>query len=47
MLQMRAGDRDEVFCELLGAEQVLIIALTEVGCGAADTSLKLGLSSHP
>lgn len=32
---MRADDIDEVLCELLGAKQVQIIALTEVGCGGS------------
>lgn len=40
---MRADNRDE-FCELLGAEQDLLIALMNVACGKADTSLKSGLS---
>lgn len=41
---MRADNTDEEFCELLGAEQDLLIALMNVGCGTADVSLKSGLS---
>lgn len=41
---MRADNTDEEFCELLGAEQDLLIAQMNVGCGTADTSLKSGLS---
>lgn len=35
MQLIRADDTDEVLCELLGAKQVLIIALTEVACGGS------------
>lgn len=32
---MRAEDADEAFSGLLGAKQIMIIALTEVGCGGS------------
>jgi len=41
MPQLRPDDTDEVICELLGAKQVQIIALTEVGCGGSWHLIKV------
>lgn len=42
MQWMRAEDVDEAFCGLLGAKQIMIIALTEVSCGGSWHLFKVG-----
>lgn len=42
MQWMRAEDVDEAFCRPLGAKQIMIIALTEVGCGGSWQLFKAG-----